>query len=534
MAEPMSEAPPSSGAPANSTDQEEHDAIMPQPEPSNSAAARPTIDVADRELHELADEALATVAAGNDPPTVFVTGGMPSRVVEDGSGARLERIQPAALRDLLSRAARWTRTSRDSVRTVHPPTEVVSNLLARDAYPLPDLERVVTAPILGSSGELVVEPGYHADGRTYYRPGRGMGGFAFSDPVSWMQVSAAREHLEVELLGDFPFASQADRAHAIGLLLLPFLREVIDGPTPLHLIDAPSPGSGKGLLAEALLAPAVGTPAMATAPQSDEEWRKRLTAALAEGPAAIVVDNVSGHLDSPSLAAALTAMTWEDRILGVSQVARFRVRCVWVATLNNASLSTELARRSVRIRLRPEVERPWLRPVEGFRYPDLRGWALGNRRHLVWSALAMCRWWIREGGHGGSQTLGSFQSWSSVVGGVLETAGVEGFLDNLHELYEDADAESSELAGFLEAWERALGDRPVRSRELADAILTPGSPLHEARPGELVGVRDDQLASRVGYLLRRHRETVADGRRIVAARESKKHGNKWRVERVGA
>ena len=38
----------------------------------------------------------------------------------------------------------------------------------------------------------------------------------------------------VELLGDFPFTGDAERPHAVGFLLLPFLRELVDGPTPIH------------------------------------------------------------------------------------------------------------------------------------------------------------------------------------------------------------------------------------------------------------------------------------------------------------
>ncbi len=37
---------------------------------------------------------------------------------------------------------------------------------------------------------------------------------------------------------------EADRAHALALLLLPYARDLIDGPTPNHLAESPEPGSG--------------------------------------------------------------------------------------------------------------------------------------------------------------------------------------------------------------------------------------------------------------------------------------------------
>ena len=66
-------------------------------------------------------------------------------------------------------------------------------------------------------------------------------------------VGLAKRLLLEELFGDFPFSGDADRAHALGALLCPFVREVIDSPLPLHVVDAPTPGTGKGLLAQAIV-----------------------------------------------------------------------------------------------------------------------------------------------------------------------------------------------------------------------------------------------------------------------------------------
>jgi putative DNA primase/helicase len=49
----------------------------------------------------------------------------------------------------------------------------------------------------------------------------------------------ARALILDDLLCDFPFVSDANRAHAVARFLLPFVRELISGPTPLHLIEAP-------------------------------------------------------------------------------------------------------------------------------------------------------------------------------------------------------------------------------------------------------------------------------------------------------
>jgi hypothetical protein len=51
-------------------------------------------------------------------------------------------------------------------------------------------------------------------------------------------VAEARALIVDELLGDFPFATEADRVNACGLLLLPFVREMVSNATPLHLVEA--------------------------------------------------------------------------------------------------------------------------------------------------------------------------------------------------------------------------------------------------------------------------------------------------------
>ena len=48
------------------------------------------------------------------------------------------------------------------------------------------------------------------------------------------------------------------KAHAIALMFLPFVRDSITSPTPLHLIHKPTVGTGSTLLATACLTPALG------------------------------------------------------------------------------------------------------------------------------------------------------------------------------------------------------------------------------------------------------------------------------------
>jgi hypothetical protein len=61
--------------------------------------------------------------------------------------------------------------------------------------------------------------------------------------------------------------------------------------------------------------------------------------------------------------------------------------------------------------------------------------------------------------------LGRYGAWCRVIGGVLENAGVSGFLGNSQRIYDSADTEAADWTAFLETWEAdpEYGSRPVPS-----------------------------------------------------------------------
>lgn len=241
---------------------------------------------------------------------------------------------------------------------------------------------------------MLTTSGYHPGAKIYYAPAAGFVVPSIPTPPAPCDIQRAKELILDELLCDFPFVSEADRAHAVAVFLLLYARDFIDGPTPIHLIEAPSAGSGKGLLVDVLLLPAVGRHiGVLVEVREDDEWRKRLTSCFLEGRTVIFIDNVNRPLNSGVLAAALTASTWDDRLLSKNTMARsLPVRSVWLTAGNNPVLSTEIARRCVRIRHDPKVDRPWQR--EGFRHCDLRSWVAEHRADPVWAALTLIQAWL--------------------------------------------------------------------------------------------------------------------------------------------
>jgi putative DNA primase/helicase len=224
-------------------------------------------------------------------------------------------------------------------------------------------------------------------------------------------------------------------------MLGPFVRSLVEGSTPLHMLEAPTPGTGKGLLADVIAIPSTGRRAATiTEARNEDEWRKRITAMLRNGRAVTLIDNVTAPLASPALSAALTSPLWTDRILGQSEIVQYPVRTTWLATGNNPAMSKEIARRTVRCRMDAGIEHPEDR--SGFRH-ELPQWAYAHRSDLVWSVLTIVQSWLVGGAKPWSgNALGSLEGWCRTVGGILENVGRTAFLGNLEAFRAEADEET--------------------------------------------------------------------------------------------
>ena len=447
----------------------------------------------------------------NRTPWLFRSAGIPTWVVHDDDGLPMARpVTEERLRHMLARLADWRQLARKGdLVPAHPPTPLVKSLLATPDPGLPVLAGIVTTPVFGRNGALLTEPGYHPDARLLYQPTPGFVVPLVPEHPSPSQIATARGLIVDDMLGEFPFTGPAERAHAVALLLLGFVRAMIDAPTPLHLIEKPTPGTGATLMVDAIATVLTGVGAsVMTEGHDDEEWRKRVTAKLRQIPALVLIDNLRHPLNSSALAAALTAPYWEDRILGASEMTRLPIRCVWMATGNNPEFSNEMARRIVRIRLDARVDQPWRR--EGFRHPDLISWVRANRPRLVAACLTLCRGWIAAGRPRGARMIGSYESWSRIIGGVLQIAGIDGFLANLDEMLAAADGEGAVWRGFIGAWWDRFGTTDVGTGDLYEVVLACEPPLPLGTGG------DRSQRTRLGKALARMQDRVfdIDGRKV--------------------
>jgi hypothetical protein len=490
-----------------------------------ASKGRPEIQLNNRQLRDVIADTWQAVGQGNSKPYAFLCGGRMVRLFRADDDCTIEAMDEDSSKTFLALIANWVRVTKNDCVDTSPSKEIARAVISSPSSELPPLEAVVSSPVFDGDGRLIATPGYHRPGRLWFHNRAGLHIAEVEPQPSQRAVSDAKRMLLDELLGDFPFSEESDKAHMMAAILLPFARRLISGVTPLHLIEAPIAGSGKGLLVNVLAAVATGTPAAGgPLPEDDDEVRKKISSELIAGRSLVIFDNADNkkRLDSASLASALTMPVWQDRLLGQTKMLSIPNRAVWVLTGNNIQLTTEIARRCLRVRIDPGTDRPWLR--KGFRHPSLIDWVLEHRSELIHAALTLIQNWLAQGKPKGNERLGSFERWSDVMGGILAANGIPGFLANLESLYEDADEEGAMWREFIAAWWDKFGDGWVGASELLTLAI------ERDVLGSLIGDKSLQSQKiRLGKVLSTARGRVFGSWRVLIGRNTNTKTSQYRL-----
>jgi hypothetical protein len=180
----------------------------------------------------------------------------------------------------------------------------------------------------------------------------------------------------------------------------------------------------------------------------------------------------------------------------------------------------------VRIRIDAGTDRPWRRAA--FKHPDLLRWLRRERGAVIHAALTLIQNWLAKGRPAGKERLGSFESWAEVMGGILDAAGVEGFLGNLDSLHEAADEEGALWRDFVAVWWVTHQDRPVCVADLLS--LCQSADLMTSVIGE--GTEKSQV-TKLGTALQSARDRVFGEHRVRTVRDPRMKRSHYRLEPVG-
>jgi len=494
----------------------------------------PEIMVGNRQLRDISAEALESLYRANRPERLFRRSGALSRIsLDEKARPFTEMLGESALRGCLARCCNFIRTSTNGNKIdVSPPLDLVRDVASLGDWQLPPLLGITEAPVMRPDGTVVDKPGYDGQTNLYYSPSSKLSVPPIPDKPTKVDIKAAVE-LTLETIRDFPFDCDASRANAMATMFTPILRPMIDGPVPLAIIDKPQAGTGASLLAEVISLISTGrAAAMMTAQWKDEEWRKVITSLLLKGQLVVTIDNIETTLFAPSLAAILTATTYQDRILGRSEMVILPNRTTWIATGNNIRLAGDLPRRCVWIRMDAKMARPWLRDLDCFKHPRLIEWVTEKRGAILAAILTIAKAWAASGSPEaqGLPNLGGYEDYCRVVGGALGLMGVKGFLDNLDAMYNETDIDTPEWEGFLEAWLEYVGKEPATTAEVIE-VLNEHEDFRASLPSSLVGRDGRDYSRRLGNALSRRNDVRYPGGLMVSKVGQKKHhATAWQVD----
>lgn len=384
----------------------------------------------------------------------------------DNEGPSIVDLNEDSLLGFLNDAADWVEYSGKEFRPTKLNRRIISIILGKtEMQGFHPLDGLATAPFLRADGTICEDHGYDARSRKYLFI-TGQDKFrSVPDNPSSDDVAQARQMLE-ELFFDFPFDCDASRANAIAYLLTPSVMSVINTETPIALLDASTQGSGKSLICKCCGMIYTGVqPDLTTPPVREEEWKKTIMSLLIGGNPLIIFDNAERHIDSEALHAVLTSTRYGGRILGVSEYRSYPNHSVWALTGNNLNLSPDLSRRGYWIRLIPKTSRPQNRTE--FKHPSLLEWIQSRRSDYLWAILTLGRAWFSAGcPKPTTHTLGGFEKWSTVVGGILENAGIRGFLSNSEDLWSEANSETQSWEQFVQVLYSKHKDSPIKTVDI--------------------------------------------------------------------
>lgn len=460
--------------------------------------AKPEIPT-DTGLNKASEMAYKIMTNQGDDPVLFHNGGRLVDIHEDENGAiRMEEVYKDRFKGYVDTQIIWTKDDVD----VGSKPNVANAIALKPKKGYPPVHRLTNAPVYTADKMLVMDPGYHAESGLYYAPAPGVTIPPVSAVPTQSEVTAARDGL-VDLMGDFPLGGMTRDemgaavgggepvpavCHALSVALTPIVRDMIEGPTPNHLArkDKPRTGATKLMLNMGY----IGTlkhPAAQTLPSQKEEVQKTIMANLDSGAGYVFFDNLAAGRENESdeLAAAVTAYpTYTGRRLGQTQMIDATVKQTWLSSGNRTQLSPQLAERTLLIDLDPKMENPGDRPTSSFKY-NLDRHVPANAGKYMHALLTLVQNWIAKGcPEWKGQALGGFESHAKVIGGILDAAGVHGFMQNREKLKAVVETESPEntLMDALILAHHEGRDTTV-FRAASDA---PVSKMYKGDSGELV------------------------------------------------
>jgi hypothetical protein len=347
----------------------------------------------------------------------FVRGGTSVALGTDVEGLPILRpVAPASLASILESVARLQRLEKVKGQVAEVAatcTEQTAKLILHaEAFlnALPPIDILTRCPVLiERDGELVQVCGYDHES----------GIMAAGEPAEEVCLMEARRLLW-EMLGDFKFAAEADRARALAAIITPALvfGGLLPGRAPVDLGEADASQTGKGYrnkLTAAVYRQTVRT--IAQRRRGVGSMEESFNAALVRGANFISLDNVRGKVNSPALESFATEDRYLARCAYRADVEIDPQRVVIQMTSNKADITTDLANRCSCVNL--------YRQKEGYQfraYPegDILDHVRAHQLRYLGAVFAVIRAWHETGKLRTQETRHDFRPWAQTLDWIVQ------------------------------------------------------------------------------------------------------------------
>jgi putative DNA primase/helicase len=498
-----------------------------------AADTPPTITVLAGLRHEAADAGLDALAAAKtafyrrDRDLVRVCP-LPAKTAsgEETFTPGIVPVTHAVLGRELGRAARWEAFDRHGKpMRVDPPRTVVEQIAAMTGeWPFPILTGVIGTPTMRPDGSLLLAEGYDKTTGLVLLGAPEMP--SISEEPTRQEAERALRLLD-GLLDEFPFKdgggdNSVDRAVALSELLTPVLRGAME-TAPMHLANAPQPGTGKSYLADIASGISTGERCAVVAfSPNPEETEKRLNGSALGGHPILALDNASGTIESDLLCQITERPLLQLRPLGTSQMVRAANTFIVLANGNNAQVAADMVRRTIECGLDANIERPEARVFRDNPLARIRR----DRGRYIAAVLTIARGYLRAGKPGRLPPLASYEAWSDLVRSPLVWLGRADPVNSMADLHSVDPVRQGRVAVFR-AWEDELGiGGAYQTSDLineANNYGLSGAPVHPGLREALLDIARNQRGDvidprRLGKWLSKNADNIADGLKLTIDR----------------
>jgi hypothetical protein len=431
--------------------------------------------------------------------------------------ARLSTFRPDAFIEPVAEAAIYQRWSvrRNVWVDIDPPIQLVRMVLSRERrWVFPHVSGIITTPTLRPDGSLLDVAGYDPRSELYLLPSLRLPPIA-AHPTR--QDALVGLNKLKHLFREFSFQDKDGKglerrlncSVAISGLLTALLRGSL--PTsPIYLIRASTPGTGKSYLVDVIAMVSTGQfcPVITTS-KSTDETEKRIGAILLSGIAIVSLDNCVHDLEGELLCQVTERPVIRIRVLGRSEMPLCECHTVVYAIGNNITFRGDMIRRGLVCNLEAMDERPELRQFQD----DALELVAADRGAYVAAALTIVRAYLCAGSPSVCPPFGSYAAWSTMVRSPLVWLGEPDPVISMEGL-RDEDIELANIREFFGFWmEYGLAlDTPYVTADIIEEA-TAAAPSNYWGPREfkpfllrIAAAKGDATkvsAERLGHWLRR-------------------------------